>query len=78
MDCLTSMEEVFLEQDTHWAALVKVLMNMYQLEILEEDVIMRWFTQSSTTDKSQKLRTNAGLLKFIQWLEEAEESSDED
>ncbi|XP_056326828.1 translation initiation factor eIF-2B subunit epsilon [Danio aesculapii] len=78
MDCLTSMEEVFLEQDTHWAALVKVLMNMYQLEILEEDVIMRWFTQSSSTDKSQKLRTNQGLLKFIQWLEEAEESSDED
>lgn len=78
MDCVTSMEEVFLERDTHWAAMVKVLMNMYQLEILEEDVIMRWFTQGVTTDKSQQLRCNPGLLKFIQWLEEAEESSEGD
>ncbi|XP_067308252.1 translation initiation factor eIF-2B subunit epsilon [Pseudorasbora parva] len=78
MDCLTSMEEVFLERDTHWAAMVKVLMSMYQLEILEEDVIMRWFTQGVTTDKSQQLRRNQGLLKFIQWLEEAEESSEGD
>ncbi|XP_067219528.1 translation initiation factor eIF-2B subunit epsilon [Chanodichthys erythropterus] len=78
MDCLTSMEEVFLELDTHWAAMVKVLMSMYQLEILEEDVIMRWFSQGVTTDKSQQLRRNQGLLKFIQWLEEAEESSEGD
>ncbi|XP_048018860.1 translation initiation factor eIF-2B subunit epsilon isoform X2 [Megalobrama amblycephala] len=60
MDCLTSMEEVFLELDTHWAAMVKVLMSMYQLEILEEDVIMRWFSQGVTTDKSQQLRRNQG------------------
>uniref|UniRef100_A0A8C1JM93 Translation initiation factor eIF2B subunit epsilon n=1 Tax=Cyprinus carpio TaxID=7962 RepID=A0A8C1JM93_CYPCA len=78
MDCLASMEEVFLERETHWAALVKVLMSVYQLEILEEEGIMRWFKQSSTTGKSQQLRRNQGLLKFIQWLEEAEESSEGD
>uniref|UniRef100_A0A8C2EVS9 Translation initiation factor eIF2B subunit epsilon n=1 Tax=Cyprinus carpio TaxID=7962 RepID=A0A8C2EVS9_CYPCA len=78
MDCLASMEEVFLERETHWAALVKVLMSVYQLEILEEEGIMRWFKQSSTTAKSQQLRRNQGLLKFIQWLEEAEESSEGD
>uniref|UniRef100_A0A672KFA8 Translation initiation factor eIF2B subunit epsilon n=1 Tax=Sinocyclocheilus grahami TaxID=75366 RepID=A0A672KFA8_SINGR len=78
LDCLASMEEVFLERETHWAALVKVLMSMYQLEILEEEGIMHWFNQGSTTDKSQQLRRNQGLLKFIQWLQEAEESSEED
>ncbi|XP_056598541.1 translation initiation factor eIF-2B subunit epsilon-like [Triplophysa dalaica] len=78
MDCLASIEEVFLERDTRWAALVKVLMNMYQLEILEEDAIMRWFSQAATSDKSRQLRKNQGLLKFIQWLEEAEESSEGD
>uniref|UniRef100_A0A673LK11 Translation initiation factor eIF2B subunit epsilon n=1 Tax=Sinocyclocheilus rhinocerous TaxID=307959 RepID=A0A673LK11_9TELE len=78
LDCLASMEEVFLERETHWAALVKVLMSMYQLEILEEEGIMSWFRQSSTTDKSQQLRRNQGLLKFIQWLEEAEESPEGD
>uniref|UniRef100_A0A673L0H2 Translation initiation factor eIF2B subunit epsilon n=1 Tax=Sinocyclocheilus rhinocerous TaxID=307959 RepID=A0A673L0H2_9TELE len=78
LDCLASMEEVFLERETHWAALVKVLMSMYQLEILEEEGIMHWFNQGSTTDKSQQLRRNQGLLKFIQWLQEAEESSEGD
>uniref|UniRef100_A0A671RFX5 Translation initiation factor eIF2B subunit epsilon n=1 Tax=Sinocyclocheilus anshuiensis TaxID=1608454 RepID=A0A671RFX5_9TELE len=74
LDCLASMEEVFLERETHWA----VLMSMYQLEILEEEGIMSWFRQSTTTDKSQQLRRNQGLLKFIQWIEEAEESSEGD
>uniref|UniRef100_W5LKI8 Translation initiation factor eIF2B subunit epsilon n=1 Tax=Astyanax mexicanus TaxID=7994 RepID=W5LKI8_ASTMX len=78
MDCLLSLEEVFLEHDSQWPALVKVLMSVYELEILEEDTIMRWFSQKNTTDKGQQLRKNQGLLKFIQWLEEAEESSEGD
>lgn len=78
LDCLSAFEEYFLEQDTHWAAMVKVLMNMYQLEILEEEMILRWFSQGATTDKSRQLRKNQGLQKFIQWLEEAEESSEEE
>uniref|UniRef100_A0AAQ5ZU34 Translation initiation factor eIF2B subunit epsilon n=1 Tax=Amphiprion ocellaris TaxID=80972 RepID=A0AAQ5ZU34_AMPOC len=78
LDCLSAFEEHFLEQENHWAAMVKVLMNMYQLEILEEEMILRWFSQGATTDKSRQLRKNQGLQKFIQWLEEAEESSEED
>nr|XP_020460223.1 translation initiation factor eIF-2B subunit epsilon [Monopterus albus] len=78
LDCLSAFEEHFLEQEGHWAAMVKVLMNMYQLEILEEEMILRWFSQGGTTDKSRQLRKNHGLQKFIQWLEEAEESSGEE
>ncbi|XP_017578436.1 translation initiation factor eIF-2B subunit epsilon [Pygocentrus nattereri] len=78
MDCLASLEEVFLEHDSQWPALVKVLMTMYRLDILEEDTIMRWFSQKVTTEKSRQLRKNQGLLKFIQWLQEAEESSEGD
>lgn len=104
LDCLSAFEEHFLEQESHWAAMVKVrinqqntihtvyccfsyslynvwlcnpaahfiqpdfvswllqvLMNMYQLEILEEDMILRWFSQGATTDKSRKLRKNQGV-----------------
>lgn len=43
-------------------------MSMYQLEILEEDVIMRWFTQGVTTDKSQQLRRNQGVGFFKVYL----------
>uniref|UniRef100_A0A3P9H2D5 Translation initiation factor eIF2B subunit epsilon n=1 Tax=Oryzias latipes TaxID=8090 RepID=A0A3P9H2D5_ORYLA len=78
LDCLSAFEEHFLEQESHWAAMVKVLMNMYELEILEEETILRWFSQGATTDKSKQLRKNQGLQKFIQWLEEAEEFSEED
>ncbi|XP_060940090.1 translation initiation factor eIF-2B subunit epsilon [Limanda limanda] len=78
LDCLSAFEEFFLEQESHWPAMVKVLMNMYQLEILEEELILRWFSQAATTDKSRQLRKNQGLQKFIQWLEEAEESSEEE
>ncbi|XP_046884131.1 translation initiation factor eIF-2B subunit epsilon [Hypomesus transpacificus] len=76
LDCLSAIEELFLEQETHWGAMVKVLMNMYQLEILEEDTILRWFSQGATTDQSKRLRKNQGLQKFIQWLEEAEEEGE--
>ncbi|XP_068604704.1 translation initiation factor eIF2B subunit epsilon [Brachionichthys hirsutus] len=78
LDCLSALEEHFLEQESLWAALVKVLMEMYELEILEEEMIHRWFSQGATTDQRRKLRENQGLQKFIQWLEEAEESSEED
>ncbi|TNN53625.1 Translation initiation factor eIF-2B subunit epsilon [Liparis tanakae] len=78
LDCLSAFEEHFLEQESHWAAMVKILMNMYQLEILEEETILRWFSQGASTDKSRQLRKNQGLQKFIQWLEEAEESSEEE
>lgn len=78
LDCLSAFEEFFLEHESHWGAMIKVLMNMYQLEILGEEIILRWFSQGATSDKSRQLRKNQGLQKFIQWLEEAEESSEEE
>ncbi|CAB1326812.1 unnamed protein product [Coregonus sp. 'balchen'] len=78
LDCLSAVEELFLEQDTHQTAMVKVLMKMYQLEILEEAAILKWFSTGTTTDRSRQLRKNQGLQKFIQWLEEAEDESSEE
>lgn len=40
---------------------LQVLMSMYQKDILEEDVIMRWFTQGAASEKSQQLRQNQGV-----------------
>lgn len=34
---------------------------MYQLEILEEEMILRWFSRGATTDKSKQLRKNQGV-----------------
>ncbi|KAM9844732.1 translation initiation factor eIF2B subunit epsilon [Aulostomus maculatus] len=79
LDCLSATEEYFLEREGYWATMVKVLMSMYDLDILEEDMILRWFSRGVTSDKSRQLRKNQGLQKFIQWLEtEEEESSGEE
>lgn len=37
---------------------IQVLSVMYQLEILEEEIILRWFSQGAATDKNRKLRKN--------------------
>lgn len=36
-------------------------MNMYELEILEEEMILRWFSQGATTDESRRLRKHQGV-----------------
>lgn len=45
--------------------IIQVLMEMYQLEVLEEEMILRWFSQGTTTDNSRRLRKNQGVGVFI-------------
>ncbi|MBN3295568.1 EI2BE factor, partial [Amia calva] len=61
LDCLSAIEEFFLDHDSHWSAMVKVLMNVYQLEILAEEAIMHWFSQGASSEKSKQLRKNQGV-----------------
>uniref|UniRef100_A0A8C4P351 Translation initiation factor eIF2B subunit epsilon n=1 Tax=Dromaius novaehollandiae TaxID=8790 RepID=A0A8C4P351_DRONO len=75
LNALCAIEEFFLEHDSLCTSIAKVLMAFYQLEILEEDVILNWFSLRDTSDKGKQLRKNQQLQKFMQWLEEAEEES---
>ncbi|XP_019358948.1 PREDICTED: translation initiation factor eIF-2B subunit epsilon [Gavialis gangeticus] len=77
LDALSAIEEFFLEHDGLCTSMAKVLMAFYQLEILEEEMILNWFSRRDTSDKGRQLRRNQRLQKFIQWLEEAEEESSE-
>ncbi|XP_066459148.1 translation initiation factor eIF2B subunit epsilon isoform X1 [Eleutherodactylus coqui] len=76
--CLGAMEEFFLEHEPLWAATAKVLMGFYQQDVLAEEMILRWFSQTEITEKGRQLRKKQALQKFIQWLEEAEEESSDD
>ncbi|XP_078060676.1 translation initiation factor eIF2B subunit epsilon [Mustelus asterias] len=76
-NCLAAIEEFFTEHEVLWSALVKALMMMYQLEVLAEETILAWFSQSASTEKGRKLRKHQGVQKFIKWLEEAEVESSE-
>ncbi|KAG8581711.1 hypothetical protein GDO81_007775 [Engystomops pustulosus] len=76
--CLGAMEEFFLDHEPLWAAIAKVLMGFYQQDVLAEEMILRWFSQTEITEKGRQLRKKQALQKFIQWLEEAEEESSDD
>ncbi|XP_078420488.1 translation initiation factor eIF2B subunit epsilon [Cetorhinus maximus] len=76
-NCLVAFEEFFTEHERLWPVLVKALMTLYQLEVLAEEIILAWFSQSASTEKGRKLRKHQGLQKFIKWLEEAEVESSE-
>ncbi|XP_075058514.1 translation initiation factor eIF2B subunit epsilon [Mixophyes fleayi] len=76
--CLRAMEDFFLDHEPLWAAVAKVLMGFYQQDVLAEEMILRWFSQTDITDKGRQLRKRQVLQKFIQWLEEAEEESSGD
>ncbi|XP_073445368.1 translation initiation factor eIF2B subunit epsilon [Dendrobates tinctorius] len=76
--CLSAMEEFFLDHEPLWAATTKVLMGFYQQDVLAEEMILRWFSQTEITDKGRQLRKKQALQKFIQWLEEAEEESSDE
>ncbi|XP_077343833.1 translation initiation factor eIF2B subunit epsilon [Lithobates pipiens] len=76
--CLVAMEEFFLDHESLWAAIAKVLMGFYQQDVLAEEMILRWFSQTDITDKGRQLRKKQALQKFIQWLEEAEEESSDE
>ncbi|XP_053566298.1 translation initiation factor eIF-2B subunit epsilon [Bombina bombina] len=75
MCCLEALEEFFLDHEALWAASAKVLMGFYQQEVLAEEMILNWFSQTGVTEKGQQLRKKQVLQRFIQWLEEAEEES---
>ncbi|XP_032887652.1 translation initiation factor eIF-2B subunit epsilon [Amblyraja radiata] len=74
-NCLAVVEEFFTEHEALWPSLVKVLMTLYQLEVLAEEAFLHWFSQTTSTDKAKRLRKHQGVQRFIKWLKEAEEES---
>ncbi|KAJ1087412.1 hypothetical protein NDU88_000584 [Pleurodeles waltl] len=78
LDSLCAIEEFFLEHKSLWPSMTKVLMTFYQQEIVAEEMIVSWFSQTDISEQGRQLRKQQGLQKFIQWLQEAEEESSEE
>ncbi|XP_072110997.1 translation initiation factor eIF2B subunit epsilon [Mobula birostris] len=74
-NCLAAIEEFFIEHEALWSVIVKVLMTLYQLEVLAEEAVLHWFSQTAPTEKAKRLRKHQGVQRFIKWLKEAEEES---
>ncbi|KAJ7158614.1 domain found in IF2B/IF5-domain-containing protein [Mycena filopes] len=58
----------------------KILMALYQDDILEEEVVTSWGTHVSKkyTDKETSKKVRKASEPFLKWLEEAEDDDDED
>ncbi|CAD5119454.1 DgyrCDS8061 [Dimorphilus gyrociliatus] len=52
--------------------LIKVIESFYDSDVLAEDTILSWYSNCENTDLKNRVK------KLIEWLEEAEEESDED
>ncbi|KAI0344274.1 translation initiation factor [Trametopsis cervina] len=60
-------------------AVPKILMEFYQTDILEEEVIKQWGTHVSKkyVDKDTSKKVRKASEPFLKWLDEAEDSDDE-
>lgn len=78
IDCLRALEDCALAHEKVANCMIKILMYLYENDVLSEEVILKWNSnpRSENHDASMTLRTK--ITKFIQWLEEAEEESDEE
>ena len=58
----------------------KILMELYQADILEEEVVTQWGTHTSKkyVDKDTSKRVRKASEPFLKWLEAAEDSESED
>lgn len=58
----------------------KLLMGLYQIDVLEEDLIKEWATKVSKkyVDKETSKKVRKAARPFIEWLEQAESSEEDD
>lgn len=61
-------------------AVPKILMALYQHDILEEDVVTQWGTHVSKkyVDKETSKKVRKASEPFLKWLEEADDDSEDD
>ncbi|KAL1696873.1 domain found in IF2B/IF5-domain-containing protein [Schizophyllum commune] len=61
-------------------AVPKILMELYQADILEEEVVKNWGTHVSKkyTDKDTSKRVRKASEPFLKWLDEADDDDDDD
>lgn len=71
-DCLSAIVESCEENETLKPFVVKIMLLLYNEDVLTEDAILTWY------DNVEKDWVKKSLKKFIEWLEqESEEDSDE-
>nr|XP_048330150.1 translation initiation factor eIF-2B subunit epsilon isoform X3 [Ziziphus jujuba var. spinosa] len=78
MEVILRFEEMCLESAKEFSPLfTKILIQLYDQEVIQEDAILRWDDEKKDADESDKIYVKQAE-KFIQWLKEASEEEDEE
>ncbi|KAL1422498.1 hypothetical protein MTO96_022092 [Rhipicephalus appendiculatus] len=76
-DCLLGLEEFIALHEQYSTAVGAILKWMYDQELLSEESIVHWFQEHSLSTPGPAGLVRKAAAKFVQWLQEAEEESDE-
>ncbi|XP_033732881.1 basic leucine zipper and W2 domain-containing protein 1-like [Pecten maximus] len=73
---LVKIQEYCYDNMAFMKVFQKIVVILYKMDVLSEDVILKWYKEAhSTKGKSVFLEQ---MSKFVEWLENAEEESEED
>jgi len=84
IDAITAAEDYFAEESSLAGIFPTLLHKFYDKDVLDEGVILKWYNAPIFAEDAEKvkeykqLRENVLMKRFIKWLMEAEEESDED
>ncbi|KAF0309340.1 Translation initiation factor eIF-2B subunit epsilon [Amphibalanus amphitrite] len=77
LSCLRALEEFSCDHSAMSACLAKVLMLLYQRDILSETTILSWHAESEGLSP-ESVRVRQQVQKLVDWLQEAEEESEDE
>ncbi|XP_037071449.1 translation initiation factor eIF-2B subunit epsilon-like [Pollicipes pollicipes] len=75
--CLRALETFSCEHAAMAACLAKVLMVLYQKDILSETTILAWYNESQELTP-EAVRVRQQVRRLVEWLEQADEESEDD
>ena len=82
-DCLEAVEDFCVDDEAMEAVCVKVVQVLYDTDVVSEEAVLKWYYRKETEavearSKGFGARFRARMEKFIQWLEEEEDESEEE
>ncbi|ETN43101.1 uncharacterized protein HMPREF1541_02259 [Cyphellophora europaea CBS 101466] len=78
VDFLLDVQRVLIRRKDGAKVLLFFAKDLYDLEVFSEESILAWWKDVRSTSDAEMEAVRAQTDPFIQWLEEAEEESDED
>ena len=82
-DCLEAIEDFCVDDEAMEAVCVKVVLALYDMDVVSEEAVLKWYYRKETEavearSKGFGARFRARMEKFIRWLEEEEDESEEE